>query len=51
MKANPFEQPGVWGRGIRLAAGIGFLTLFVATLINPMDWLRETVMGPENRID
>ena len=43
MEANTFERPRVLGRGIRLAAGIGLLTLCIATLLDPMDWLRETV--------
>lgn len=42
MEANTFERPGVLGRGLRLAAGIGLLALFVATLLDPMKWLTET---------
>ncbi len=37
-----FERPGIVGRGIRLTAGLGLLALFVATLLDPMNWLSNT---------
>ncbi len=42
MEANMLARPGIVGRGIRLAAGFGLLALFVATLLDPMDWLSNT---------
>jgi hypothetical protein len=42
MAASTFEQPGRLGRGVRLVAGMTLLALFIETLLDPTDWLRET---------
>jgi hypothetical protein len=43
METNTFERPGLLGRGVRLVAGMALLALFIETLLDPTDWLRETV--------